>query len=101
MKKPSINITIACVNCNKTIRSNEELTEEDWNILSGAKANNFYCDDCKDLTKKEVLEETDEFRDKLTELKKILPMLAENEEFKENLLKAMSENFLKFKPKND
>lgn len=90
-------ITLICPNCDKVIKTGEEMSKEEWEALEGGlDVKSIYCENCKD---KEVdLESID--KSNLGPLKDILPILSNDPEFRENLVKIMSEkmsNNIKFK----
>lgn len=92
-------MTLICPNCEKEIKTGEEMTKEEWDALEGGlNTKSIYCEDCKD---KEVNLDTIDTIDSsnLGPLKDILPILSNDPEFRENLIKVMSEkmsNNIKF-----
>lgn len=95
------NVAILCSNCDKIVKKGHEFTEEEWSALEG-KGNvpSTYCEDCKDkvVDLDEIMKDP---KNNLGMLKDIVPMLAENPEFKENLIQILSEKmFNKINPNN-
>jgi len=86
-------ITLVCPNCDKVIKTGEEMTKEEWEALEGGSdTKSIYCDDCKD----KVLEFDDVVeKSNLGPIKDIIPILSKDPEFRENLMKVMSEKMLK------
>lgn len=85
------NASILCSNCDKVVKTGKDFTEKDWSGLEGkGDVKSIYCDDCKDkvIDLDEIMKEPNT---NLGHLKYIVPMLAENPEFKENLIKIISE----------
>jgi hypothetical protein len=85
------NMNILCSNCSNVVKTAKDFTESDWKILeSGDNLNPYYCNDCqKDVVDLELDSESKK-QNNLEILTKILPYMAENPEFKENLINLAS-----------
>lgn len=88
------NMAILCSNCDKIVKTGKDFTEQEWAALEGkGDIASVYCEDCKD----KVIDMDDIIKDSknnLGVLKDIIPMLAESPEFRENLVKIISEKML-------
>ena len=88
------NMTILCSNCDKIVKTGKDFTEQEWAALEGkGDVTSIYCGDCKDKVV-DIDEIINDPSSKLGVLKDIVPMLAENPEFRENLVKIISEKML-------
>lgn len=85
------NMAILCSNCDKIVKTGKDFTEQEWAAMEGkGDVKSVYCDECKD----KVVDLDEIIKDPKSELgilKDIIPMLAENPEFKENLVQIISE----------
>ena len=88
------NMAILCSNCDKIVKTGKDFTEQEWAAMEGkGEVESIYCTDCED----KVIDIDKIIKDKKNDLgllKDIIPILAENEEFKENLIQIMSEKIL-------
>ena len=84
-------MNLLCSNCSKVVKTAKDFTDSDWKIMEGSEVNNksSLCEDCKG----KVVEYDDIInqKDKLGKFKDIIPLLSQNPEFKENLIKIVSE----------
>ncbi len=84
-------MNMLCSNCSKVVKTAKDFTDNDWKIMEGSEVNNksSLCEDCKG----KVVEYDDIIgqKDKLGKFKDIIPLLSQNPEFKENLIKIVSE----------
>lgn len=88
-------MAILCSNCDKILKNGKDFTEQEWMAIEGkGDVKSIYCDDCKDIVidLDDVIKKSD--HSNLGALKDILPVLAENPEFRENLMKIVSEKML-------
>ena len=85
-------VSILCSNCDKILKTSKDFTEQDWSALEGVSTvKSIYCDDCKD----NVID-FDELIDNHKDiskgaLKDLIPILSEDPEFRENLMRIVSE----------
>jgi hypothetical protein len=85
---------LLCSNCSVIIKTGKDFTEQEWAALRGeGDINSVYCDKCKDKVV-DIDEIVKDPKNNLGVLKDIVPMLAENPEFRENLVKIISEKML-------
>lgn len=89
------NMAILCSNCDKVVKTGKDFTEQEWAAMEGkGNVKSIYCDSCKDV----VIDLDEIIKDpkntKLSALKDIVPMLSEDPEFRENLIKIVSEKML-------
>ena len=89
------NMAILCSNCDKIVKTGKDFTEQEWKALEGkGEIESVFCEDCKDkVVDFDKIISTP--NDKLGALKDIVPMFAQNPDFKESLIQIMSEKFLK------
>jgi hypothetical protein len=88
------NMAILCSNCDKIVKTGKDFTEQEWKALEGkGEISSVYCNECKDkvVDLDEILKNP---KNDLGRLKDIIPMLAQNPEFKENLVQIISEKML-------
>ena len=84
---------ILCSNCDKIVKTSKNFSEQDWIALEGkGKIKSIYCEDCKDNVID--LDDIIENDNSKSALKDIIPMLSEDPEFRENLMKIVSEKML-------
>lgn len=84
---------LLCSNCSVIVKTGKDFTEQEWAALRGeGDVESVYCENCKDhvIDIDDIIEKSKN-DDNLGKLKSIIPMLAENPEFKENLIQIMSE----------
>ena len=88
------NMAIICSNCDKIVKTGKDFTEQEWAAMEGrGDVKSVYCDECKDKVI-DIDEIVKDPKNNLGVLKDIVPMLAENPEFRENLVKIISEKML-------
>jgi hypothetical protein len=90
------NITILCSNCDKIVKNGKDFNEEEWKALEGkGDVKSVYCDNCKDsVVDFDNIIEKSKNSGNLGVLKDLIPMLAENPDFKESLVQIVSEKIL-------
>lgn len=87
------NMAMLCPNCDKIVKTAKDFTDQEWKALEGkGDVKSIYCEDCKD--KVIDLDEIIKSDNNMSQLKNIVPMLAENPEFKEHLIRILSEKML-------
>ena len=87
------NMVMLCPNCDKIVKTAKDFTDQEWKALEGkGDVKSIYCEDCKD--KVIDLDEIIKSDNNMSQLKNIIPMLAENPEFKEHLIRILSEKML-------
>jgi len=88
-------VVILCSNCDKIVKTSKNFSEQDWIALEGkGKIKSIYCEDCKDnvIDLDDIIENSKD--NSKSVLKDIIPMLSEDPEFRENLMKIVSEKML-------
>ena len=88
------NMAILCSNCDKIVKTGKDFTEQEWAAMEGrGDVKSVYCDECKGKVI-DIDEIVNDPKNNLGILKDIVPMLAENPEFRENLVRIISEKML-------
>ena len=88
-------MNMLCSNCSKVVKTAKDFTETDWKVLEGTeKTKSSLCEDCKDkvIDYEDIIE--DNKNDKLSQIEELLPLLSQSPEFRENLMKIISEKML-------
>lgn len=85
---------LLCSNCSVIVKTGKDFTEQEWAALQGkGEISSVYCNECKNkvVDLDEILKDP---KNDLGRLKDIIPILAQNPEFKENLVQIISEKML-------
>lgn len=85
-------VSILCSNCDKILKTSKDFSEQDWSALEGkGKVKSVYCENCKDtvIDLDDIIENAKD--NSKSALKDIIPILSEDPEFRENLMRIVAE----------